>query len=299
MKTLSSALLLAAAACSAPAAPDPAAVPPATPGPTAALPAASGPAATLPAASGPAAPVATPAAAAVIPDEARQLLTVVTPIWTSTDGTLRRWERTGAGWQAVGQAVPVVVGRSGLGWGIGLHGDADGARAAGTARRAEPGKAEGDGRAPAGAFRLASAFGYADTEPTGLPYAPATPTSVCIDDAASPRYNTVFDAGRDPASLGVSLERMRRDDALYRLGVIVDHNGGGALGTEPVRGAGSCIFLHVWRGPGTSTAGCTAMPDVRLAEVMAWLDAEAAPVLVQLPAEAYQRLGASWALPDA
>lgn len=241
---------------------------------------------------------ATPSSA-VIPEATQQLLTVVTEDWAATGGELQRWRRAGAGWVAVGDAVPIVVGRSGLGWGIGLHGDAAEARRSGIGRPDDPGKAEGDGRAPAGAFRLASAFGYADAQPTGLRYVPATPRSVCIDDAASPLYNTVFEADRDPADLGVSLERMLRYDALYRLGVIVDHNGGGELGTDPEPGAGSCIFLHVWRGPGTSTAGCTAMPDAALADVLAWLDDEASPVLVQLPSAAYGRLRAFWALPAA
>ena len=235
------------------------------------------------------------ATSGVIPKTTRQLLTVVTEDWRATDGDLQRWQRTGAGWAEVGEPVPVVVGRSGLGWGIGLHGEG----ALGPdAEPGDPAKAEGDGRAPAGAFRLARAFGYADAEPTRLPYVAATPTAVCIDDAASPRYNTVFDAGRDPATLGVSLERMRRDDTLYRIGVIVDHNGGGELGTAPVPGAGSCIFLHVWRGPGTTTAGCTAMPDAALAEALGWLDAEAGPVLVQLPQPAYDRLAGGWELPS-
>ncbi|MGB3544100.1 MAG: hypothetical protein WBA11_14375, partial [Rubrivirga sp.] len=61
---------------------------------------------------------------------------------------------------------------------------------------------------------------------------------------------------------------------------------------------GSCIFMHVWRGPGTSTAGCTAMPDERLQSVMAWLDADAAPVLVQLPESARDALREPWGLPE-
>ena len=237
---------------------------------------------------------AEPAAASVLPDSSTQLLTVVTSSWRATEGELRRWERAVGGvWRPVGEATPVVVGRSGLGWGIGLHGD--GAPRGGLTT-GEPRKAEGDGRAPAGAFRLDRAFGYADREPTGLDYLTATPTTVCIDDVGSPRYNAVFDAGAAPATLGLSLERMRRDDALYRIGVVVDHNGGGR-GGAPRAGAGSCIFLHVWRGPGTSTAGCTALPDAALAEALAWLDAPARPALVQLPAPAYDRLAAAWALP--
>ena len=239
-----------------------------------------------------------------IPQASRQLVLVTTAGWTATDGTLRRYERDGGAWRPVGEPVPVVVGRGGLGWGRGLHGapppDA-------------PWKAEGDGRAPAGAFALSAAFGYAEAEPTGLPYLQSTPSVQCVDDAASPAYNLVLDreAAR-PALAGgagwASHEEMRRRDGLYRIGVVVAHNGSGVgpgvlaappAGPVPVPGGGSCIFLHVWRGPGTTTAGCTAMPDAALADVLAWLDADAAPVLVQLPESAAERLGAGWGLPEA
>lgn len=231
-----------------------------------------------------------------VPAASRQLVLVVTDDWGATTGRLRRFERGDGSWTGVGAPVQVVVGRSGLGWGIGLH----------APPAAGPTKAEGDGRAPAGAFLLTAAFGYADAEATGLPYHASRPSSVCVDDVASPQYNTVFDADTLAApATWTSRERMRRDDALYRLGVVVAHNGPGvdpawagqASSVTPTPGGGSCIFLHVWRGPRSTTSGCTAMPGAALEEVLAWLDADAQPVLVQLPATEYRRLRAAWRLP--
>ena len=69
---------------------------------------------------------------------------------------------------------------------------------------------------------------------------------------------------------------MRRKDGLYDWVVVVDHN----KARKP--GAGSCIFLHVWRHATSPTVGCTAMPKARLAELMAWID-PARAVLVVLP----------------
>ena len=221
-----------------------------------------------------------------IPDETRQLVVVTTPRWDATTGELRRIERDGAGgaWRAVGAPVEVVVGRAGLGWGRGLH----------DAQPRGPQKREGDGRAPAGVFALTSAFGYAPTDSaaTGLPYVQATPDLECVDDVASVHYNRVLDRTTVEPDWE-SHEEMRRRDVLYRRGVVVAHNDG-----PPAPGAGSCIFLHVWRGPGSTTSGCTAMPEDRLAEAMAWLDAASEPVLVQLPAAEYRRLRAPWALPQ-
>jgi len=230
--------------------------------------------------------VSAPSLPGPVPDESRQLLLVVTPTWTSTTGTLRRFERStdGAAWRAVGTPVEVVVGRAGLGWGRGLH----------TSPSTGPQKREGDGRAPAGVFRLTDAFGYAplDSAATGLPYVQATPDLECVDDVDSRFYNRVLDR-TDVAADWDSHEEMRRRDVLYRRGVVVAHNA-----DTPRAGGGSCIFLHVWRGPGTTTSGCTAMPEARLAEAMGWLDAEAGPVLVQLPDAEYRRLRRSWALPS-
>ena len=154
----------------------------------------------------------------------------------------------------------------------------------------------------AGVFRLTAAFGYGASEPTGLPYLPTDADVECVDDTASVAYNTVRErtAGAD----WTSHEEMRRRDGLYRIGVVVAHNGPGvADGLVPgasgsaVRGGGSCIFLHVWNGPGSTTSGCTAMPDAALQEILAWLDADAEPVLVQLPQAELDRLRTAWALP--
>ena len=108
----------------------------------------------------------------------RQLLVVTTPGWDSTSGTLRRYARTGAGapWRQVGVAVPIVVGRTGLAWDDAL----------GLARPGEPLKREGDGRAPAGAFALDTAFGFdiRQTMPwVRLPYLQLRQSTECVDDA--------------------------------------------------------------------------------------------------------------------
>lgn len=217
-------------------------------------------------------------------DAARQLIVVTTTGWDTTGGVLRRYERDldDRSWRAVGAAVPVVIGRTGLAWG-----DDTLARAAG-----RPAKHEGDGRSPAGIFPLDTLFGFANTiAGLHMPYAPLTNASECVDDVASVHYNTVVNRGTVPRVDWKSAEPMRRIEQ-YREGVIVGYN------AAPVRaGRGSCIFLHIWAGPGTSTAGCTAMPASELAQIVRWLDTSRAPMLVQLPAGEYARLRTAWQLP--
>jgi D-alanyl-D-alanine dipeptidase len=220
-----------------------------------------------------------------IPASARQLVLVVTPSWDTTSGTLRRYARSSASapWRRVGPVVPVVVGAAGLAWG------ADSLGASG-----DPHKREGDGRSPAGVFPLDSAFGFAapsGMRQVGLPYVPLLAGTECVDDTASVHYNTVVDRDRVPEVDWSSSEHMRRI-AQYQVGVVVGYN------TRPVtKGHGSCIFLHVWDGPGSTTAGCTAFPRADVERLVAWLDAAKHPVLVQLPSAEYARLKRRWALP--
>lgn len=219
---------------------------------------------------------------------ARQLIVVTTRGWDDVPGTLRRFERKGAkggAWAQVGTDVPVAVGRNGLGWGSGVV-DAGGAEG--------PSKREGDGKAPAGVFALGSAFGFAPFREAAwlrVPYIPLTPSVECVDDTASRRYNRIVER---LAAVDVdwnSSERMRSVEG-YRWGLVVRHNA-----APPVAGRGSCIFLHVWAGPGRGTAGCTAMEEERLTELLRWLDPKRLPLLVQLPETEYTRLRAAWRLP--
>jgi len=220
---------------------------------------------------------------------ARQLVVVTSAGWDATDGSLRRFERDGDGkWRQAGDAVPVMLGRSGSAWGLGLHGEpGDGPR-----------KREGDGRAPAGVFGIGTAFGYADGAITSLPYAAMDAGDWCIDVADSPLYNRIVntrDVGDD--AIEGSTEPMRRDlhadgDVRYKLGFVVEHN---AAATP---GGGSCIFAHLWRKPGETTAGCTAMAEPVMQELLAWLDAQRQPLFVLLPEGAYAEARVRWQLPS-
>jgi D-alanyl-D-alanine dipeptidase len=207
--------------------------------------------------------------------------------WDTIPATLTRFERASgtSAWQVVTPAVPVVLGK-GLAWGAGLN-DA--------ASESGPVKHEGDGRSPAGAFRLGSAFGFGPADTIGrlrVPYLQLTPATDCVDDSASSHYNTLAERTAAAHVDWTSAEHMRAIDPDYRYGIVVDHN------TAPrTPGRGSCIFMHIWEGPTTPTAGCTALDPQQLADILRWLDASADPVLVQLPRTVYDAHRAAWALP--
>jgi len=121
----------------------------------------------------------------------------------------------------------------------------------------------------------------------------AAPGLECVDDPASARYNELVYRPAEGPTPWRSGEEMRRGDEAYRWGVVVEHNSGWARES----GAGSCIFLHVWTGPDSATAGCTALDPAHLVDVMRWLDPLRTPVLVQLPRAVYDRLRGEWELP--
>ncbi len=217
-----------------------------------------------------------------------QILRVLAPDWASTNGELQRFARTtpDSEWLPVGEAIPVSLGRGGLGWGLGLHSASeDGLR-----------KAEGDGRAPAGIFAITALFGSGDAgsdfaRAARLPNLAATPDLKAIDDPQSKHYNCIVDQ-RTVEKDWTSCEDMLRTDERYTVGAVIAHNA-----ATPQPGAGSCIFLHVWEKPGAPTAGCTAGALADIQEICLWLDAAASPCLVQLPQAEYARLRSAWQLP--
>ena len=219
-------------------------------------------------------------------DDSQQLVVVTTPGWTSTVGSMTRFERATptSAWRRIDAPIPLVVGRTGIAWGAGFDNvSPDG-----------PHKREGDGKAPAGIFGLDTAFGFAPRESmpnARLPYVQLLPTTDCVDDTASTHYNTVVDRLTVARVDWNSAEHMR-EVPQYKIGVIVSYNS-----SPPVKGRGSCIFLHIWAGPDSHTAGCTAFDEAKLREVIQWLDPRKHPLLVQLTADVYLQLQTRYRLP--
>lgn len=225
--------------------------------------------------------LALPPCLAQVAGTTKQLLVVTTPDWTDVAGTAQRYQRRGVRFHKIGAAFPIVVGRTGMGWD---------SRQAVAGEGAAPVKHEGDGRSPAGVFPLGTAFGYDASVRTHLPYLPLTATIECVDDARSGQYNQVIDGQAFPKDWNSS-EHMRRDDELYHYGIVVAYN------QPAVAGAGSCIFLHVWKNKDSGTDGCTAMEPSNIVMLLNWFDPKMNPQLVQMPAAQYQQLQKRWSLP--
>jgi hypothetical protein len=218
--------------------------------------------------------------------ESQQLLVVYTNGWEEIQGKMQRFVKNPNGkWIAIGDVIPICVGKNGLGWGIGLYPSGADKGVQSKADKA-PRKREGDNKAPAGIFNISALFTKdADLAHTYLmPVFTIKPTTEAVDDPKSRYYNQII----DEALIGVkdwdSSEKMYEID-LYTLGAVIDHN-------IPVQDtqAGSCIFMHEWRRPEGPTAGCTAMAKDDLERVCQWLDIKQKPLLVQLPLHEYNSL---------
>jgi L,D-peptidoglycan transpeptidase YkuD (ErfK/YbiS/YcfS/YnhG family) len=224
-----------------------------------------------------------------LPAASTQLIVVTTPDWNSVVGRLQRYERDapGGSWMPIGDAVTIDVGRNGMAWGRGLI-------ATEAVRDShDPVKVEGDGRSPAGVFRIGPTFGYAAHAPAEwkMPYVSITAGVECVDDSASKLYNQVLDRNSVQVDWKSS-ERMAQAGEAYRWGAVIDQN----MNPAVPRG-GSCVFLHIWGGQDVGTAGCTAMPQAQLEQILAWLDPKKEPLLAQMPEAEYAKVRSEWGLP--
>ena len=195
----------------------------------------------------------------------KQLIVVTTKNWSTPNGTLQRYNKKGNSWHKAGKAIHIKLGRNGLGWGRGLHTIPKDAKII---------KKEGDGKAPAGIFTLKQAFGY-NPFVVEYPYEVYKSTDHCVDDVNSKLYNKIVDSTKVKRDYK-SKEHMKFPKNYYKYGIVVNHNHIDEAGA--VKGAGSCIFMHIKKVP---TAGCTVMNESEMKEIIKWLNADKDPLLVQ------------------
>ncbi|VVM05083.1 hypothetical protein MAMT_00451 [Methylacidimicrobium tartarophylax] len=222
------------------------------------------------------------------PFRLEQRILVVVSQSNSWQGRLSCWERVlpGGGWKRDGEVIPVLLGRNGVAWGSGLHPPQSGLQ-----------KEEGDGRTPAGCFRLGLILGIAPSLPAGAKwrlYHQKSPQDAWIENPELPQYNHLV-----TISNGADLpdwfegERLHIEDPVLEWMVFVEHN-------YPVShpGGGSAIFLHGRYGERAATSGCLALEKKNLLSLIQWLDPRGDPELVVLTENDYRRLWQSWALPS-
>ncbi|MFC1552091.1 L,D-transpeptidase [Candidatus Latescibacterota bacterium] len=214
-----------------------------------------------------------------------QLVLVVSNQESANKAVLQGFVREDGVWKFA-FSCPAVLGKNGMAWGRGLHRE--------HARLSdEPVKREGDGRSPKGAFELVRAYGYQKNVRIKFPYEETTPDMICIDDSRSEYYNMIVSDELIEGTPDTSHELMMRRDDLYKYAILVGHNT-----AVPEKDAGSCIFIHIWSDKDSYTAGCTAISEANIMQLLSWLDPDKKPCFVQLTRRSYHRLKEEWGLPD-
>ena len=126
-------------------------------------------------------------------------------------------------------------------------------------------KTEGDLKTPVGLYPLGEAFGSGRLS-LRMDYKYITADDKFIDDVTSNSYNTWVNGKTEAKSYEQMLIKP------YKIGVIINYN------MNPIiKGAGSAIFMHLWRSSSTPTAGCVAMEKKNLMALLHWLDKKKHP----------------------
>lgn len=154
------------------------------------------------------------------------------------------YQRDANGWQAVAAGIPASIGANGM--------------AAETH--------DGNMATPMGVFSLDFAFGTAPNPGGGLQYVQITDNNHWWDgDVKSPTYNTmqVCQKAQCPFNTDPASGTENLNISAYKHAVVMGVN------KARVPGNGGAFFVHTTDGG--PTAGCVAIDDAKLVQIMQWL----------------------------
>lgn len=130
---------------------------------------------------------------------------------------------------------------------------------------------EGISCTPKGLFSLGFAFGTDPLTGLSIPYRQLNENCYWVDDPDSPVYNQWQETTEINWN---SAEHLIDYANSYHYAVVVNYN------CDPViPGAGSAIFLHCTAGS-SSTAGCIAVPDSQMFDILHWLKEADQPLIL-------------------
>lgn len=154
------------------------------------------------------------------------------------------YQRGAGGWEAVAAGIPANIGANGM--------------AAETH--------DGNMATPMGIFTLDFAFGTAPNPGGGLQYVQITDNNHWWDgDVNSPTYNTmqVCQKAQCPFNTDLASGTENLNISAYKHAVVMGVN------KARVPGNGGAFFVHTTNG--SPTAGCVAIDDAKLVQIMQWL----------------------------
>lgn len=184
-------------------------------------------------------------------EQAEQLLVVTVQEQHHRAASVTAYEKRDGDWMPAFGPLPAVVGKNGV----------------------TVTKKEGDLQTPVGLFPIREAFGTASKpREVRMPYRMVTRQDYWVDDPASPDYNRWVTYSRQPKKRWRSFEKLAIP--AYKYALVIGYND-----DPPLPGEGSAIFLHIWRGPQSYTAGCVALSEANVLRILRWLHPEANPMI--------------------
>jgi L,D-peptidoglycan transpeptidase YkuD (ErfK/YbiS/YcfS/YnhG family) len=175
-----------------------------------------------------------------------QLILSVTDGPGATGASLYAFEKKGKDWTLISGPIKAVVGKMGM--------------------AAVGEKVEADGKTPTGLFELGRLFSYEQKVDTKLPHQKVDGEDKWIDDANSAQYNTYVRG----ATTATSFEHLLLKSIDYKYCMVIEYN------TKPVvKGKGSAIFFHLADEKFTPTAGCVAIKEEEMVDILKWMRPDA------------------------
>jgi L,D-peptidoglycan transpeptidase YkuD (ErfK/YbiS/YcfS/YnhG family) len=136
---------------------------------------------------------------------------------------------------------------------------------------------EGAKRTPSGMYTLGRTFGVADDPGSRKPYTKLTSNDFWVDDPGSKYYNQ-WVSGDVPDKDWNSAENLFEQKIAYKYAIVINYNM-----DLIVKGAGSAIFLHCSKGG--PTAGCVAVPESSMIDLLRFIDERTLIVIAASPSE--------------
>ena len=124
---------------------------------------------------------------------------------------------------------------------------------------------EGDGKTPIGVFLFVKAFGILDNPGTKIEYTKVKENDYWVDDSGSSYYNQ-FVSANECVKDWDSAEHIVEYGESYHYVLATSYN------SERIPGRGSAVFLHCTSEEAEYTAGCIAVPEVYMREIMKWVE---------------------------
>lgn len=201
---------------------------------------------------------------------AQQVIVVTAPSYRSTEGELRTYEFLDGSWQIMQASVRAQLGYGGL-----VRGDK---------------RRQGTGTTPTGTFAILDAFGRKSDPGAKVKYVRVDRDDAWTYNPRVPRtYNIFQTVNRSWNSYGNYVERLWDMGMQYNYVSVLDYNlPDGPLRTKsngvrvsddpPNTRMGGGIFLHVDNGK--KTAGCIAIKESVMRDVLRWIDPAKDPHIV-------------------